>query len=69
MFLTCYVKLIQTQKMHKSLILQSWIFCSGALSRVLHLISFRTQKLSPVEAMILSLKGKVARRRNKEFNY
>ena len=44
--------------------------CPGDSSEGPHLISFRTQKLSSLEAMILGLPGKVARRQNKEFkNY
>src|SRR4051812_29305327 len=40
--------------------------CSGALSLGSHPFSFRTRKLSPVEAMVL-LWGRVARRRNIAF--
>lgn len=43
------------------------MLCSGGLSEVSHLFSFRTQKLSPPEAMILFM-GKVAHRQNKAFN-
>jgi hypothetical protein len=44
------------------------MFCSGGLSQGSHLISFRTQKLSSAEAMI-PFGGKVARRRNKVFDF
>jgi Mg-chelatase subunit ChlD len=43
------------------------MFCSGDLSQRSHPFSFRTRKLSSVEAMIL-LWGKVASRQNKVFN-
>ncbi len=41
-----------------------WIFSSGDLTQWSHLITFRTQKLSAVVAMILYWKGKVASRQN-----
>ena len=44
------------------------IYCPGGSSEGSHLFPFRTEKLSPPEAMVLH-KGRVARRQDNEFEF
>ena len=65
-YFTCYL-FFTALKFNPACRQASWIFCVGTLSKGSHLFSFRIQKLSLLEPMILFM-GKVGRCQHKKFN-